>query len=123
MLRFPSRGSSSGFQRERYSGKACVCLRYTTKIMGDSKNGVGMVMTCQWALSELCGDLSGAPVQRSKQVSTWPGRPHRAELPVPGTSVGREIVCLFKYILQQCSQAYVFGVFSNIRCPFKNAMM
>ena len=36
----------------------------TTKAVGDVKDEVGIVVTCQWELSELGGDVLGAPGQR-----------------------------------------------------------
>jgi hypothetical protein len=61
VLCLPSHGS---FKRERYSSKAWVCLRCTTKTMGDLKHDVGEVATHQWELSEQSRDISGAQGQR-----------------------------------------------------------
>ena len=36
---------SSRFKRERYCSKAWVCLRCTTKAVGDVKHGAGVVVT------------------------------------------------------------------------------
>jgi hypothetical protein len=38
-----------------------VCQMCTTKLVGDLKNGAGVVATHQWELSQLGGDISGAP--------------------------------------------------------------
>ena len=42
-LCFPSYNPSSEFKRERYEGKAWVCLRYTTKLVGLLKPTAGIV--------------------------------------------------------------------------------
>jgi ribosomal protein L37AE/L43A len=65
MLCFPSCSSSSEFKIERYGSKVWVCLRCTTKAVEDLKHGVGMVVTCQWELSELGGDILGWPLPSS----------------------------------------------------------
>jgi hypothetical protein len=57
VLCFPSPGGSSEFKRERYSGKDWVCLRCTTKAMGDLKHRVGVATTHQWKLSEQDGEI------------------------------------------------------------------
>ena len=64
MLYFPSHGGSSRLKRERYSSKVWVCLRCTTKAVGDLKHRVGMLTTHRWELSELGGDVLGALGQR-----------------------------------------------------------
>ena len=44
--------------REKGTGsKSWVCQMCTTKAMGDLKHRAGVVMTCQWELSELGGDI------------------------------------------------------------------
>jgi hypothetical protein len=54
---FSSPSDSTGFQGERYSGKAWVRLMFTTKAMGALKHGAGMVTTQQWEPSELGGEI------------------------------------------------------------------
>jgi hypothetical protein len=53
---FSSCNYSTRFQKERYSGKAWVCLKCTTRAVGDVKHGVGMALIRQWALSEQGGE-------------------------------------------------------------------
>jgi hypothetical protein len=50
---FSSLDDSTGFQRERYGGKAWVCLVCTTKAAGALKLGDDMEATCQWEPSKL----------------------------------------------------------------------
>ena len=47
----------SKFKRKRYGSKAWVCLRYTTKAMGNLKHGVNMVTICQWEPSKQGGEI------------------------------------------------------------------
>ena len=43
--------------REKDKVAKWVCLRCSTKAMGDLKHRVGMVATRQWEPSELCGEI------------------------------------------------------------------
>ena len=45
--------------------KVWVCLIYNTKTMGDLKHGAGVVMTSQWELSELGGEILELRVRES----------------------------------------------------------
>jgi hypothetical protein len=47
----------SVFKREKYGGQGWVCLRCSTKAIGDLKHGIGVVITHQWELSELGGEI------------------------------------------------------------------
>ena len=85
MLWFPSHIGLPGFKRERYGSKAWIFLR-------DLKHRVGVVVTCQWELSEQGGDILRAPgpsvSMRLKQVGVC--------TPVCGRPAcqGRELVAL-----------------------------
>ena len=65
MWYFPSCCYSTGFQREKYGCKAWVYKKCTPKVykkctpkaMGIWKSGAGVVVTCQWELSELGGKI------------------------------------------------------------------
>ena len=50
-------GGSTGFKRERYGHKVWVFQMCITKAMGVLKHGSDMVVTHQWELSELGGEI------------------------------------------------------------------
>ena len=47
----------TGFQRQKYGGKARVCLMCTTKASGALKHEAGMIATQKWEPSELGGEI------------------------------------------------------------------
>jgi hypothetical protein len=50
--------------REKGMAAKCGFNRCATKAIGVLKHGAGMVVTHQWELSKLGGDVLGTPVQR-----------------------------------------------------------